>query len=685
MNIQGDGQENLNRAVKLAQDITEMQMQPPSGSTGYYDSGAKEYHKELAGKKEALKEELEAFAYSNFGIYIGSYVTRWEGEGLFQVIDFSVNPDFKSVHLKTSPPLPRDPYQVLKPEDYDIFKFRPASPKDIFDHEINTAGNQLVELWRGDKPDRKVIENVNVLRRKIIGDRAAQLGFVIGSIVRERGSKMNEFMSIHSFEVDKSNEGNVLVAILYYENGTSVRKRIDDLIPVNPIEIPALHRFASICRELRNLKSELNSILEENYAGKRSVRKVVSAATLTATDLINDLVKEGTNLAHILAKSRGKGVGMGVFYKGIFREVVGVDFDPQKDSILLTLKSVVSLTVDMDETCTQSEHKNGINCYPRTFPDSSNPIERGDLVEYRKYEGVDQIVSTGFGIYGGTTYEFGQDLAIICQSVARFGSASRYESIANVPLKDLRVVEKNFKSKFNSNGTEPTERDTQIMGGTENDLRDPRSENSPESGARKEFRQVPDSSNDIEPGRSERGRDTIGDGEKGAGESPAELPVSPNEIQANGDDSTPGNPFEEALSHGLSEILESEYLKDGANEFSYAKTAFKVIVMKNRFIPFKGFLALTMFGRIWTRRDRIHGVTLTHEAIHLKQERELLYVGFWILYFLEWLFRSVQYFHFYKGYKNISFEREAYANEEDPENEYLSVRPRFAWINYLKN
>lgn len=68
-----------------------------------------------------------------------------------------------------------------------------------------------------------------------------------------------------------------------------------------------------------------------------------------------------------------------------------------------------------------------------------------------------------------------------------------------------------------------------------------------------------------------------------------------------------------------------------------------------------------------TRRD------LNHELIHTAQMRELGYVPFYILYVLEWIWRL-----FRKGnaYSNISFEREAYAHQNDPD--YLHRRPRFA-------
>lgn len=73
---------------------------------------------------------------------------------------------------------------------------------------------------------------------------------------------------------------------------------------------------------------------------------------------------------------------------------------------------------------------------------------------------------------------------------------------------------------------------------------------------------------------------------------------------------------------------------------------------------------------------------MTHEFIHIKQWRELLYVGFLLWYVLEWLVRLIQYRNFDNAYRNISFEREAYANQDDLS--YLKNRKRFDFAKYIK-
>lgn len=59
--------------------------------------------------------------------------------------------------------------------------------------------------------------------------------------------------------------------------------------------------------------------------------------------------------------------------------------------------------------------------------------------------------------------------------------------------------------------------------------------------------------------------------------------------------------------------------------------------------------------------------TINHETIHFAQQKELLFIGFFLIYFIEFIF---------KGYYNISFEREAYKYCQDLN--YLKTRKHYA-------
>lgn len=63
---------------------------------------------------------------------------------------------------------------------------------------------------------------------------------------------------------------------------------------------------------------------------------------------------------------------------------------------------------------------------------------------------------------------------------------------------------------------------------------------------------------------------------------------------------------------------------------------------------------------------------INHEKIHIAQQIELLIIGFYIWYFIEWIF---------KGYYQISFEKEAYKNESNLN--YLAGRKNFDFIKYV--
>lgn len=102
-------------------------------------------------------------------------------------------------------------------------------------------------------------------------------------------------------------------------------------------------------------------------------------------------------------------------------------------------------------------------------------------------------------------------------------------------------------------------------------------------------------------------------------------------------------------------------------------------IIYNRFFPFGTFWAINIFGIIFCRVDkgRLPEVVRNHEYIHTLQQREMLFVGFYIFYVVEWLYRLIKTRNFMKAYYSISFEREAYAHQNDLNYKYK--RKRFAW------
>lgn len=98
-------------------------------------------------------------------------------------------------------------------------------------------------------------------------------------------------------------------------------------------------------------------------------------------------------------------------------------------------------------------------------------------------------------------------------------------------------------------------------------------------------------------------------------------------------------------------------------------------IIYNNYIPLKGFRAMSFFGIIFARTSSkpLSKETINHECIHHEQQKELLFIGFFIIYFIEFIF---------KGYYNISFEREAYKYGQDLN--YLSRRKHYANFRNIK-
>ena len=86
---------------------------------------------------------------------------------------------------------------------------------------------------------------------------------------------------------------------------------------------------------------------------------------------------------------------------------------------------------------------------------------------------------------------------------------------------------------------------------------------------------------------------------------------------------------------------------------------------------------LNLFGTYWARDTSwIDRYVINHEKIHTAQQRELLFIPFYIIYVLEWLYRLVQHRNWNKAYMAISFEKEAYAHGHDLN--YLPRRKHYA-------
>ena len=127
-------------------------------------------------------------------------------------------------------------------------------------------------------------------------------------------------------------------------------------------------------------------------------------------------------------------------------------------------------------------------------------------------------------------------------------------------------------------------------------------------------------------------------------------------------------------------------------------------IIRNKFIPFKGFGAMNILGLLFVRNDfEPSERTMRHEAIHSKQQYEILtsaallalalsnlFASWWYLlavvvmpialYVLAWIIELVLP-PYNSAYRDSPFEREAYDNQDNVS--YLVVRPPFAWVFYF--
>ena len=104
------------------------------------------------------------------------------------------------------------------------------------------------------------------------------------------------------------------------------------------------------------------------------------------------------------------------------------------------------------------------------------------------------------------------------------------------------------------------------------------------------------------------------------------------------------------------------------------------VIVAKYLIP-KGYSGLTLFPFILlgdkTAKDNM--VLINHEKIHIRQQLQMLVLPFFVWYGIEFLIRLLQYKDVKKAYKNISFERQAYANESN-----MNYRGQMLFWGFLK-
>lgn len=107
-----------------------------------------------------------------------------------------------------------------------------------------------------------------------------------------------------------------------------------------------------------------------------------------------------------------------------------------------------------------------------------------------------------------------------------------------------------------------------------------------------------------------------------------------------------------------------------------------MIIVKNKIIPFGSYTTINLFGILFTKSDYLSPTTINHERIHTKQMLELLIVGYYLWYIIEYIIVRFCHKKQNDAYHDISFEEEAHNNDNNLH--YLDNRKHFAWWKYVR-
>lgn len=89
-------------------------------------------------------------------------------------------------------------------------------------------------------------------------------------------------------------------------------------------------------------------------------------------------------------------------------------------------------------------------------------------------------------------------------------------------------------------------------------------------------------------------------------------------------------------------------------------------IITNKILPPKGFIAINLFGFVFVKPGTVlTDRQINHERIHSAQMKRYFYIFFYLFYILEFFFSWLYFKDAKKAYYNISFEREAYENENN--------------------
>jgi hypothetical protein len=102
-----------------------------------------------------------------------------------------------------------------------------------------------------------------------------------------------------------------------------------------------------------------------------------------------------------------------------------------------------------------------------------------------------------------------------------------------------------------------------------------------------------------------------------------------------------------------------------------------------KLLPGKEFRAMAFWPFIFVKEKILiyDSIIMNHEKIHLAQQKELLVLPFYLLYFSEFILYRLSMKNYEQAYLKISFEQEAYKFDKD----LTYLKKRKLWANFRSN
>lgn len=98
-------------------------------------------------------------------------------------------------------------------------------------------------------------------------------------------------------------------------------------------------------------------------------------------------------------------------------------------------------------------------------------------------------------------------------------------------------------------------------------------------------------------------------------------------------------------------------------------------------IPFMRVNGMAIFSFLFVKYKKPSEMMIKHERIHFRQQIELLILPFYLWYLIEYVINIIKRKNSNHAYMSISFEREAYANDDNLA--YLEKRKIWSFFQYV--